>query len=235
MRLQHGLRADSPWIDPDAQGFDPKAVIRQFREWQYQPFVQVVRYIQEQPLDHPYYQERLAALKSWVDSAGYAELLKRSQAPAADQLFEVVKIQAFELAPEGQTVDPYVIVFDEADQVLRSKYLTGVRNAEWKGFRATEVGVDQPRLFHDGKPLFFEIWDANYGDDTLIGGFVIYPYGVDGSLDANGERIAAYAPEIRWDWKVAQPTSRPGHARVWVRFSKRQNGAGAPQRQGVTR
>ena len=43
MRLQHGLRADSPWIDPYAKGFDPQAVIRNFQDWQYQPFVKFIR------------------------------------------------------------------------------------------------------------------------------------------------------------------------------------------------
>ena len=68
MRLQHGLRADSPWIDPDAKGFDPQAVIRNFQDWQYQPFVKFILYIKQQPLEHPYYQERLAMLKTWADT-----------------------------------------------------------------------------------------------------------------------------------------------------------------------
>ena len=68
MRLQHGLRADSPWIDPDAKGFDPQAVIRSFQDWQYQPFVKFILYIKQQPLEHPYYQERLAMLKVWADT-----------------------------------------------------------------------------------------------------------------------------------------------------------------------
>ncbi len=55
MRLQHGLRADSPWIDPDAKGFDTQAVIRSFQDWQYKPFVKFILYIKQQPLDHPYY------------------------------------------------------------------------------------------------------------------------------------------------------------------------------------
>jgi Zn-dependent protease with chaperone function len=33
MRLQHGLEADSLWIDPYAKGFDPQAVILSFQDW----------------------------------------------------------------------------------------------------------------------------------------------------------------------------------------------------------
>ncbi len=131
MRLQHGLRADSPWIDPDAKGFDPQAVIRNFQDWQYQPFVKFILYIKQQPLEHPYYQERLAMLKTWADSGAYRAILDRRIDPSEDQLIEVVKIQAFELAGEGETVDPYVIVTDGDRQVLQTRYASAVRQAEW--------------------------------------------------------------------------------------------------------
>ena len=146
MRLQHGLRADSPWIDPDAKGFDPQAVIRSFQDWQYQPFVKFILYIKQQPLEHPYYQERLAMLKVWADTGAYRAILdRRESTPAKGQLIEVVKIQAFELAGEGQTVDPYVIVTDGDRQVLATRYASAVREAEWSGFKSTDAGVDQPR------------------------------------------------------------------------------------------
>ena len=175
MRLQHGLRADSPWIDPNAKDFDPQAVIRNFQDWQYQPFVKFILYIKQQPLEHPYYQERLAMLKTWADSGEYRVILDRRIGPSEDQLIEVVKIQAFELAGEGETVDPYVIVTDGDRQVLRTRYASAVREAQWTGFKLTDAGVDQPRTFRDGQPLFFEIWDSNYLEDTFLGGLVVYP------------------------------------------------------------
>lgn len=221
MRLQHGLRADSRWIDPDAKDFDAQAVIRNFQDWQYQPFVKFILYIKQQPLEHPYYPERLAMLKAWADTEAYREILSRREAPARDQLIEIVKIQAFELADEGQTVDPYIIVTDGDRQVLATRYATAVREAEWSGFRSTDAGVDQPRAFADGQPLFFEIWDSNYLEDTFLGGFVVYPDGSRASPGAEGERLADYTARIRWDWQGPRTMSRPGHARVWVRFTKR--------------
>src|SRR5262249_39824813 len=134
MRLQHGLRADSQWIDPDAKGFDPQAVIRSFQDWQYQPFVRFIVYIKQQFLEHPYYQERLAMPRVWADRGPSRAILARREDPAADQLIEVVKIQAFELADEGQTVDPYVIVTDGNQQILRTRYARAVRDAQWAGF-----------------------------------------------------------------------------------------------------
>jgi Zn-dependent protease with chaperone function len=231
MRLQHGLRADSPWIDPESKGFDPQAVIRTFKEWQYQPFIRFINDIKHQLLEHPYYPERLAMLKVWADSGAPRAILGRRVDPAEGQLIEIIKIQAFELAGEGQTVDPYVLVTDGDRQVLQTQYVSAVRNVQWTGFRSTDPGVDQPRAFSDGQPLFFEIWDANYSRDTFVGGFVVYPGAKEARPGADGEYLADNAARILWDWKEPQSVSRPGHARVWVRFTKRQ----APVQAEVTR
>jgi hypothetical protein len=220
MRLQHGLRADSPWIDPAARDFDAQAIIRGFEDWQYRPFARFVLYMKRQPLGHPYYQERLAALRSWVDFGAYRAVLDRP-GDTADRLIEVVLIRAFELAAEGDSVDPYVIVTDGDSQVLRTNYASAVREAEWTGFRSSDKGVDQPRGSRDGQPLFFEVWDKNYFGDTLVGGFVVYPAAGDAVADAAGERRAEYTAKILWDWKEPRAVARPGHATVVVRFSDR--------------
>jgi hypothetical protein len=220
MRLQHGLNGNSPWMDPDRE-FDARAVIRSFRDWQSEPFVRFVLYLKQQPLDHPYYQERLAALKQWVDSGAYQKLRDRPASDAAERLVEVVKLQLFELAPAGQSVDPYVIASDGTRPLLRTKYASGVRHAEWKDIRPTDRLVDQPRAFRDGQPLFFEIWDADFGDDSFIGGFVIYPNGRDAPEGKEGEQVARYEAPIRWDWRDRRLTARPGLARVWIRLSQR--------------
>lgn len=236
MRLQHGLRADSRWIDPAAEGFDPRAVIRQFREWQYQPFVRFVLDLKEQPLDHPYYQERLAMLRDWAETGAYRDLLRRRVDPSAGRLIEVVLIRAFELAPQGQAADPYVVVTDGGRQLLKTRYAAAAREAEWTGFRATDAGVDQPRSFRDGQPLFFEVWDADYGDDAFLGGFVVYPRSRDASPGADGELLAEYTARILWDWRDARAVSRAGHARVRVRFTRREGpAAGGTGAEGVER
>jgi hypothetical protein len=196
MRLQHGLRDDSPWIDPYAKGFDPQAVIGSFQDWQYQPFVQFILSIKQQPLESPYYQERLAMLKVWADTGAYREILARREALLADQLIEVVKIQAFELAAEGQTVDPYVIITDGDRRILKTRYVSGVREAEWRGFKSTDAGVDPPRAFSDGQPLFFEIWDSNYLEDTFLGGLWCTPTGASPSREPMAN-----------DWRTTRPGS----------------------------
>jgi hypothetical protein len=221
-RKSYAVLFTIPWIDPEKKDFDPQAVIRQFCKWQYVPFVKFILDVKRQPSEHPYYQERLAMLKAWVDTGAYRKILERSADPSDGQLIEVVKIQAFELADEGQTVDPYVIVMDGDRQVLRTRYGSGVREAKWRGFKPTDAGVEQPRAFQNGQPLFFEIWDKNYVTDTFIGGFVIYPDGRDAKLNEAGESIAEYTENILWDWKESQAVSRPGYARVQVKFTLRQ-------------
>jgi len=138
MRLQHGLNKDRPWIDPEAPDFDAEGVIKSFQQWQYQPFVKLILDLKRHVLVHPFVPERLAALKAWADTGAYRAILDRRGETGADRLIEVVKIQAFELAPEGRTIDPYVIVFDGDRQVLRTASASGVREAQWQGFKSTD-------------------------------------------------------------------------------------------------
>ena len=104
--------ADSPWIDAGAKDFDADAVVRSFRQWQYRPFVGFLLYVRQQPLEHPYYQERLAALRQWSDTGAPRAILARRCEAASGQLVEVTRIRAYELASEGKSVSPYAIVFD---------------------------------------------------------------------------------------------------------------------------
>ena len=68
MRLQHGLNADSPWIDPEKPDFDAEGVIKDFQQWQYRPFVRLIVDLKRHALVHPFVPERLAALKAWADT-----------------------------------------------------------------------------------------------------------------------------------------------------------------------
>ncbi len=223
MRLQHGLNKDSPWIDPEAADFDPQVVIRSFQQWQYQPFVKLLVDLKRHTLVNPFVSERLAALKAWVDAGTYRSILERPDRSRADRLIEVVEIQAFELAPDGQSIDPYVVVFDGDHPVLTTATATARREARWSGFKSTDRGVDQPRPFADGQPLFFEIWDSDYGPDAFVGGFAIYPDGREARTNETGERTAEYTARILWDWKDSRTISRAGYGRVTVRFLGRQS------------
>ena len=221
MRLQHGLAADSPWIDAGSKEFDAEAVVRSFRQWQYRPFVGFLLYVRQQPLEHPYYQERLAALRQWSDTGAHRAILGRHCDAASDQLVEVTRIRAYELASEGKSVSPYAIVFDGDRRVLTTATSSAGRDAEWKGFKSTDRGVDQPRPCRDGQPLYFEVWDDGYFGDSLVGGFVVYVDGRSATADVSGDRTAEYTVPILWDWKESATVSRSGYARVQVKFSRR--------------
>jgi hypothetical protein len=221
MRLQHGLNPDSPWIDPEKPDFDADKVIQDFQQWQNKPFVSMVSNLKRHMMSHPFIQERLAALKTWAVTGEYRKILERQDVAQPDQLIEVVKIQAFELAPEGQSIYPYVVVFDKSEKVFRTVTTARLRHAEWTGFKSTDKGVNQPRSLYDGQPLFFEIWDDGTFSDSLVGGFVVHPNGGDATVDESGARLAEYTSKIDWNWKERNATSRVGFARVTIRFSKR--------------
>ena len=106
--------------------------------------------------------------------------------------------------------------------MLRTATAPGVREAQWQGFKSTDKGVDQPRAFRDGMPLFFEVWDDNRLSDDLVGGFVIYPDSKDAAPGDLGSEVAEYTAKILWDWKEPAAVSRPGYARVAVRFQQRE-------------
>jgi hypothetical protein len=88
-------------------------------------------------------------LKGWADSGAYRSILARCQGEGDDQLIEVVKIEAFELADEGESTDLYVIVTDVNRQLLRTRHALAFRDAHWKGFEPSGRHVDQPRAFRD--------------------------------------------------------------------------------------
>ena len=129
MRLQHGLNADSPWIDPEQPDFDAEWAIKNFQQWLYQPFVKLILDLKRHMLVNPFVLERLAALKSWADTGAYRKILGRTGDAQVGQLIEVTQIQAYELASETQQVDPYVIVVDKDEQVLRTATGSSVREA----------------------------------------------------------------------------------------------------------
>jgi hypothetical protein len=216
-RLLHGLAPDSPWIDPD-KDFDWEKVLRNFKTWQNEPFVKFILEIKRQQLEHPFVPERLAALKQWADTGAYRKILERDPRKDYSRLIEVVKIQAYELAPEGESINPYVTVYDADGQVLKTATAKGRRDAEWSGFKSTDKGVNQPRMFYDGSPLFCEIWDDGYLNDSFVGEFVVFPDYETATADSGDGRFAKCVARIQWDWKEAKQVTRPAYAVVTLRF-----------------
>ena len=228
MRLQHGLKAGSPWVDPVSPDFDPKPILESFREWQDEPFLKAILYIQGRSLRQLYCAERLASLKVWAGSDAYRALAGRAGALPSDVLVEVASIRAFELAAPGKSVSPYVVVSDGLRPLLRTASGSGLREAEWSDFSPKDKLVQQPRQFRDGQPLYFEIWDDGYLGDTLLGGFAVYPRVGEAAAvpGKDGVREVRYTATIDWDWQTRQAVSRAGYAEVLIRFTNRHVAAG---------
>ena len=75
MRLLHGLKADSIWINP-GKDFDAAALVAQFERWENKPFVKFLVHIKHCPQEAPFIPERIAALKYWAEKGPYRQILR---------------------------------------------------------------------------------------------------------------------------------------------------------------
>ena len=106
MRLQTGLRADSPWIDPDAGGFDAEAVVRSFREWQAEPLA-AVHHLHQGPAGGPPVLPGAAGDAEGLGRRGGVPPPPGGAADPGDKLIEVERIEAVRAGARGaETVDP---------------------------------------------------------------------------------------------------------------------------------
>lgn len=211
-RLLSGLHAGSTWIDPNSPNFDPNALIREYRRWEDEPFVEFVQHVKRFAAESPFIPERVAALKLWADSGEWKEILDRTSSGARSQGSQLIVFDAISVSglTSGETtVDPYVVVFDDQHQIFTTTVVNGVRAATWR-----EVNVPANHL--DGKPYYFEVWDSNYGSDTLVAGFTIRPP----KAPAKGEKTVLQAPLI-WNWKERSNVTQQGYAQVRVYFKER--------------
>ncbi|MDZ4685380.1 MAG: hypothetical protein SH850_09985 [Planctomycetaceae bacterium] len=81
--------------------------------------------------------------------------------------------------------------------------------ATWR--KITTVVSEEP-----GQPVFFEIWDDGWRQDTLVGGFVLYPGPSDPALKPETE---TFTVPIHWEWKDRSTNTQSGVAKVKVRFA----------------
>lgn len=205
LRQLHGLKADSLWIDPDHPEFHPEAVIRTFQKWEQEPVVRAIRYLRNQSLDAPYVVERLAALKQYVDSGQYEQVLIRAKHSGDRAITTLERLELTGLAPKGQGVYAYVKAYVGDQLVLRTPTAPYGGVANFEKFRTTLAD-------RAGEPIFFEIWNDGRVYDELLGGFVVYPELPSGA-NAGASAPVQLLP-IHWDWNDRTKTSHAGLAAV---------------------
>jgi Zn-dependent protease with chaperone function len=209
MRLMHGLKPDSTWIDPEHPGFEAEVIIEKFQRWERESVIVALRYLHSQSRVCPFVPERMAALKLFVKSGQYEQVLNRPASTNSPVITTIQGIDLAGLAKAPQTVAPYVKCYVRDQQVLITPTAKAGSAAHWQGFRTTLTEVA-------GEPVFFEVWNDGYLSDELLGGFVVYPFPVDAS--APGDQVEQlHVVNILWDWKAPTEAEHAGVAKVALR------------------
>jgi hypothetical protein len=127
-------------------------VIRSYQDWQRRPFLHLLLDLQRQELGQPFVPERLATLKAWADTGTSGTMVAQAARARPEQLLEIVPIEAYELVPAGQAIDPYVLVFDGGQWIVRTARRLGVGEARW--CRKAAGGRFLPMVHHQPRIVF---------------------------------------------------------------------------------
>jgi hypothetical protein len=140
-------------------------------------------------------------------SKAYDEILAREERGSEPRQHVTVRsIVVRNIADEE--VNPYLVVYSESRRLFTTAAAKGLRSAAWSKIDRTEV-------LQDGQPIFVEVWGSDWGGDSFLGGFVIYPERPAAGED--GLTTVCRAP-LEWDWKQRTTTSRQGYAEVTLEF-----------------
>lgn len=212
LRQLHGLKADSTWIDPHSPDFDPESYFKTIHYWEGRPLVKFIQEVKGYTAESPFVPERIAQLVMWAGSGSYREILGRtatSSGPDPDQIVTFRSITIYNVA-NSNDVNPYVVAYSGDKRLFVTTVVDQQSSVQW-------TGIDQTRALLDSQPVFFEIWSSDWGSDSFLGGFVIYPKNLG---RGHGHPQILQSP-IDWDWKERVTTSRQGFAKVSLEYSTR--------------
>jgi Zn-dependent protease with chaperone function len=203
-RQLHGLPSDSPWLAKGEADFKPDALLKEFRQWESQPFVKVVLNIQQSPQESPFIPERIVALQHWANSHEYDEIVSRRKAVPRTRSLSFESLALMNLGTAQEPVDVYLIAYDERDnRLFKTRTALDVQSVRWNK-------LSIPYAHADGAPLYFEIWQDNSLSDALLAGFVMYPSGTG----------VSYSAPVLWDWKDRSSTARAAVAQLTVKVAE---------------
>lgn len=182
--------------------------------WEDKPFVRFLREVNGASSDFPFVPDRLARLEEWADSGSFREILGRAPraGPDPDQFVTIRSVVVRNVADAA--ADPYLVAYSGERKLFTTPHAEGLTSARW-------TGIDRRYAVADGQPLFFEVWNADWGRDAFLGGFVVYPRG---ATAGPGAAKAVFTAPLEWDWKARTQTARQGYAEVTLKFSSRPQG-----------
>lgn len=156
MRLLHGLKSDSPWLDPQHKDFDPEKVVAEFERWENEPLVKCVLFLKRLGTSHPFIPQRIAALRMWCGSGMPQGILSRKGDPKEPRVLRINKVSLSGLQEDNERVNPYCHVYHEG---MRIHTLSTVRRNPNPIWQDVNHAVD----WLPGQPIFIEVWSKDKG------------------------------------------------------------------------
>ncbi|TXT33656.1 MAG: Zn-dependent protease with chaperone function [Planctomycetota bacterium] len=199
-RLKHGLNKNNSWLSRDNPDVDIDQMISAFRAYENRPLVDFLIDRKRSSSTHPFIEDRLAHLQYWHKSGELDRLLAREKSQLERFKLRIDLILVRNLATGSDTADPYLRIIDASGALLReTPPVAKVQSAAWKNIDA-ELDLER------GQPFFIEIWDDDYGPDSLIGLITVFP--------KKGQVV--YETNIKWDVDERKSVSRIGQASVKI-------------------
>ncbi len=161
LRLLHQTRDTNKLFDPKHPKFEPRLALRHTFDLRERPLVDVISWLGQVSLSHPFVPDRCIALDEWAHSGQYQKLLVRPKRAHTKSSVVVTKITVKSLPDtdtyvplvDGRAADPQVTL-SHAGKILKTGYLNDRKDAEWSG-------IEMRFPLELGAGLIVEVHDYN--------------------------------------------------------------------------
>jgi len=207
MRLLHGLKFDSPWLNPQHKDFDPARVVAEFEKWENEPFVKFHLFLKRFGSSHPFVPQRIAAIHSWYGTGMPQGILARAENPQQPRVLRITKISLSGLHESSEKVNPYCHIYHEGTIAHTLPTVTANPNPIWQD-------VNHAIDWLPGQPIFIETWSNDrswtspWRRSTLLAEAAIFP--------KDGQN--KYVVTMERNLTERKTTLRPAMAEVTVQF-----------------
>jgi hypothetical protein len=190
VRRLHGLKFDSPWLDPQHKDFDPDRVVAEFEGWENEPLVKLRLFWKLRTASDPFIPDRIAAMRLWQRSGMLQGILARKEKPTEPSILTINEVSLSGLQENDETVNPYCYVYHEGVVLCKLSTATGNPSPMWPD---VNQAVDD---WQPGQPIFIEVWNSErawsrpWRQDTLLAEAAIFPQ------DGQTEYLATMARDL---------------------------------------
>ncbi len=207
MRMFHGLKFDSPWLDPQHKDFDPERVVAEFERWENEPLVKFILFLKRLGTTHPFIPQRIAAIRLWYGSGMPQGILARKENPKKPRVLRINEVSLSGLQENNETVNPYCCIYHEGMITQTLSTARGNPNPIWQD-------INHAIDWLPGQPIFIEVWSNDWDwthpwrRDALLAEAAIFPK----------EGQTKYAVSMERNLIDRKTTLKPAMAEVTVQF-----------------